>query len=514
MDTVERQALEFLKNGDYAKAAELYVQLALGEPDNEKYLLNAARCYERNEESKKAAVGLYKKILTLNPQSFEALSALSNLYYGVKKYEKSADYAQQALALQPENFATQLTLANTLYAQGRFTEALGLYDALLALKPDSYIVLLNLANTHYSLAHFEKAFSYAEQAVDKRPSSFEPYVIAGNSLVELNRLKEAYPFLKRASELAPDSAWVCGSISSLFQQLENWKQGLHYAWKALSFKNKSAKADDFINFGYALYEAKDEGEDELVDKYLTRFEEKFPQNPIAHYISASLRDTQDVTSGDLDYIKTLFDGFAPSFDGTLAELDYQVPQLMASAVKDSSFKTAVFKKRRILDLGCGTGLCAEALREFFPRAEYVGVDISERMLAMAEAKNIYQELYASDIESFFADNATLPPYDLIVSGDVFTYMGTLKPVLKAIAQALKFNGFLCFSISKNIFNQNDFYLTPSGRFVHSIAYVCRLLKYFGFEVQHQQEAFLRHEGRKDIEGYIIVAKKTLEIVYS
>ena len=45
-----------------------------------------------------------------------------------------------------------------------------------------------------------------------------------------------------------------------------------------------------------------------------------------------------------------------------------------------------FRPRRILELCCGSGSTLKALGQAFPKAEVVGVDISERMVRMASAK--------------------------------------------------------------------------------------------------------------------------------
>ena len=120
-------------------------------------------------------------------------------------------------------------------------------------------------------------------------------------------------------------------------------------------------------------------------------------------------------------------------------------------------------------------------------------------------------LYADDIMSFL--DASTDVYHAVTAGDVLTYMGDLKPLFREIAGKIKFGGLLCFSISKNIYNQNDYYLSSSGRFAHSLAYIHRLLKYCGFEVLKQEERVLRREGVHDVEGYVILASKNIEVVF-
>lgn len=510
VNELEQNALDFLKNGEYEKAAKLYLQLAVGAPENENFLIAAANCYD-NAGDKKLALSLYKKALNLNPQSLSALLNVSTLYYELKKYDKSADFAARALAVKEGNFAAIMNLGNSLYSRGEYEEALKYYEKLYELNPNSYNAILNIANTCYSLNRYVRAIEYAKIALEKRPTDSAPYIIAGNSFIELSKSDEAAKLLKRATELAPESDWLCNSLSNLFRKMGNWRQCLHYAWKAFSLKKGGISADSHINFGYLLYEAYDEGQNELAFKYLERWEAVFPDNPIVHHISCALRNEQAVDTTDLSYVKGLFDGFASSFDEILRDLDYKVPELIADFLKDT-LKTKLFKKRQILDLGCGTGLCAEALKPYFPNEEFYGVDVSEKMLEAAGKKSIYKELYCDDIINFLEDVET--PYHAVVAGDVLTYIGELKPLFRLMIKAVKANGLFCFSISKNTLNQSDYFLTPSGRFVHSITYVRRLLKYYGFEVIRQEEHVLRHEGAKEVEGVVVLARKEIEVVFA
>ena len=506
---LETRALAFLKDKEYDKAAKIYLQLALNAPENEKFLLAAASCYDRLQD-KKTAMGLYKKALSVNPQCFTALINLATDYYELAKYDKTIYFAEKALALQANDFAALLNLGNAYYTLGKNEEAFAYYERLYSLNPNSYNVLLNLASTCYNLGQFPRAVELAEKAIEKRPISAEPYILAGNSLIELFRHEEAYVYLKKAAEMVPTSAWLCNFIANMFQKMGNWKQCLHYAWRAFGIKKENVSADDHINLAYLLYEALDDGQGELVERYLTRWESLYPDDPIVHHTACALRNDQKIEAMDLGYVKKLFDGFASSFDVILGDLDYQVPYLIAEKLR-YNLKTKLFKKRRILDLGCGTGLCSAALKTYFPNEEYYGVDVSERMLDMAEKKHIYTALYADDIMSFL--DANEQSFHAAVAGDVLTYMGNLRPLFRRLTSALKINGLFCFSISKNLENNNDYLLTPSGRFVHSLGYVQRLLKYYGLKTISVDEAVLRHEGARNVEGFVILAQKEIEVVF-
>lgn len=506
---LEEKALDLIKNAEYEKAGKIYLQLAINNSEDERFLISAANCFDTFGD-KKVALGLYKKVLEKNPQSLMALLNISAIYYEFKKYDKAQLFAQNALDIKKDNFSAMLTLGNVEYAKGNYADALVYYEKMYELNSNSYLAILNIANTSYSLGDFIKAIEYGIMAIKKRPYSTDAYVIVGNSYIELAKTENAVKYLQKAAELSPNSAWVCNSIANLFQKQGNWKQGIHYAWKTFGLKNENVVADDHINFGYALYEALEAGHKDLVLKYASGWLKLYNDNSIVKFICSAIVSEKGVSKTDLEYVTHLFDGFASSFDNILSELDYCVPELIANQLKDC-LKTKLFKKRRILDIGCGTGLCVEALRKFFPNEEYYGVDISERMLEVARRKELYIELHQNDVISFLQNDSNI--YHAVVAGDVLTYMGDLRELFREVSRVVKFNGYFCFSITKNVHNSNDYFLTPSGRFVHSISYILKLLKYCGFEIVVQQEEFLRHEGQKDIIGYVVLARKAIEVVF-
>ncbi|MBP0575354.1 methyltransferase domain-containing protein, partial [Mycobacterium tuberculosis] len=63
---------------------------------------------------------------------------------------------------------------------------------------------------------------------------------------------------------------------------------------------------------------------------------------------------------------------------------------------------------RGLDLGCGTGLMAEALAGRVAHLE--GVDLSSAMVAKARAKGLYADLRVADVVADLRD-AARPAYD-------------------------------------------------------------------------------------------------------
>ena len=114
--------------------------------------------------------------------------------------------------------------------------------------------------------------------------------------------------------------------------------------------------------------------------------------------------------------------FAELYDSTFAaSLGYIYPLGIASVLSEQQRPQGA-----ILDIGCGTGLVATAIRKVEPTAVIDGVDISPDMLGKARAKGEYRDLIAADLTADCSHIAT--DYAAVVSAGTFTF-GHLGPEL-------------------------------------------------------------------------------------
>ena len=154
-------------------------------------------------------------------------------------------------------------------------------------------------------------------------------------------------------------------------------------------------------------------------------------------------------------------------------------------------------------MGCGTGLCAPLFR---PIARTLhGVDLSPRMIDKARDRSLYDSLEVSDIlTSLQAYDAA---WDLVVSTDVFIYVGGLRAVFAACSAALRPGGMFAFSV-ESATESEAFVLTGAGRYAHSIAYIQQLATDSGFSELAQRSVVVRKDkGRVDVNGYIFLLRR-------
>jgi len=105
--------------------------------------------------------------------------------------------------------------------------------------------------------------------------------------------------------------------------------------------------------------------------------------------------------------------------------------------------------RRVLDLGCGAGQLAHHLAEH-GAAEVTGVDLSERMLALARAERSHPRLtYVREA----LETVTFPRerFDLVVSSLAIHYVADYRGLMQRIAGWLGPGGILVYSTEHPVY---------------------------------------------------------------
>lgn len=427
-------------------------------------------------------------------------------------YEQGHLSDSQALCLQilksaPDNPSILITLGNIFYVKNDYDSALRYYARVLQKNQHDYPALINVANCCYELKRYDDAIRYAELALEKDSHNKHAYLVLGNSYLAQENYAQAIANLEQAVKIDSSDPWTYNTLSQAYQKNGNYIASLSNAWKAVE---KSPAGDDsqHINLGYLFYEIAAEKGIEVITECVDLWNKKYGQNPVVAYIVNSLFGNTKIKSANPNYVRNIFDVFAPDFDAVLAALDYRAPALIRRSMEEV-YPPSSYGKLHILDLGCGTGLCGEFLHKYAAKKSLIGVDLSSKMLEVVAGKNLYSELVNSDINRYLEYNNkyTETSFDLIVAADVFTYLGDLREVFENANKALVSGGRIIFTVSENFANKNDYFLHMSGRFLHSFSYIKNVLKMSCFELEFYHYEKLRNEGDKSVMGYIISARK-------
>ena len=133
----------------------------------------------------------------------------------------------------------------------------------------------------------------------------------------------------------------------------------------------------------------------------------------------------------------------------------------------------------VLDLGCGTGLCGQAIKPWAHRLH--GVDVSPRMMELARARDVYDMLHEMELVEFLA-RCQDSEWDIVLAADVLVYLGALEALIGEARRVLRPGGRLMLSIEE-LDTQDDYALRPTGRYAHAAGYLERLAAEHGFTVE-------------------------------
>lgn len=369
---------------------------------------------------------------------------------------------RRACEADPGHVAARFNLAVALHAEGRHPEAERAYRQALALKPDLVQALNNLANLCLEGGRVDEALATLVQATKTAPAFAPPWNNLGNVLLRMARTEEAAAQFAKALEIDPAFREAHENLGRSLQTLGRPVEALPHLEAALA-----ARPDD-----------------------------------------ASLRFLRDAASGagparpPDEFVSRLFDDMAAQFDEHLVgRLGYRIPQRLVEVL--GGWLDSRPPPRRVVDLGCGTGLVADALRGRFE--DLLGVDLSPKMVERALARKLYARVEAGELSAFLSTQPDASA-DLVVAADVFVYVGDLACVVAQAARVLTPEGRLAFSAEGGGPGEG-FHLGPTGRYAHDDGYVRTLAAAHGLSVAHASPETIRAERGAPVGGRLFVLEK-------
>lgn len=392
-----------------------------------------------------------------------------------------------------EQARTAFLQGTAAFAEQRFDDAAQAFSHALALSPGRPSVVLNLGVTRLHQGQPAAALPLLEAATAALPDAADAWSALALAHHQLERWADSSRSHAHALALGADSAALRLRLAESLS-----RQGLGTA--AIEHYEKALEADD------TLVEAWSALGDVLRESgHLARAADCYQRaldlgaDPALHqYYLAALRPEAALVEAPRTYVQALFDSYAHDFeDHLVGHLGYQGHRVLIEQLPPGCPGYVA----RVLDLGCGTGLCGPLLRPLARRL--VGVDLSAGMLRHARQAGCYDELVQADVATHLHGTADRP--DAIVAADVFIYIGDLDAVLAGVRRVLKPSGLLAFSV-ETADDTVDFELRPSSRYAQSAHYVKTLAQRHGLVVEQQEETTLRLDQREPVAGLLFLLR--------
>ncbi|HEV7267181.1 MAG TPA: tetratricopeptide repeat protein [Falsiroseomonas sp.] len=385
------------------------------------------------------------------------------------------------------------------HARGDLEGAARRYRQVLAQRPRDGNALNLLGVVARQQGDLARALDLAAQAVAARPDSPIFLVNQGAALAEAGRLAEAARALRSALAHRPDDPVALRNLGQVLTTAGDPRAALTPLRRAVALA--PAAPEPWLALAHALREAGEANEAVAAARRLLAIAGVAPALAAqARFLLAALGADAAPDRAPAAYVRELFDQYATRFDEDLqSSLGYRTPALLAALIEAAGIPPD--GSRRVLDLGCGTGLSGVALRPFASRL--VGLDLAPRMLAEAQKRGIYDALAEADLLDWLPQQSAA--FDLVAAADVLNYLGDLTPALAAIRGALVPGGIAAFSIEAGA--GVPFVLGEGMRYRHDPVHVAQLAHGAELVELARRDAVLREEKSVPVAGVLFVLRR-------
>ncbi|MEO1527510.1 MAG: tetratricopeptide repeat protein [Planctomycetota bacterium] len=410
--------------------------------------------------------------------------------------KEAEELYESALKQTPDNADALHFLGILRHQQGRSEEAIGLVRKSLVSNPHYVDARVNLGNIYKETERYDEARRAYQWVIDRNSKHAESLNNLAVVLRVLDDTEQAIELFERAIIQQPQNATFHQNLGNALKSVARVEDALTAYRRAVELDPKMTTAH--LSLGRALYVFGRIEEAVVVYKQWLQVE---PENAVAKHMLAACEGGQVPERCSDEFVKQSFDAFASSFDEVLDRLEYRAPSLIEEAVTETLPEPS--RQFSILDAGCGTGLCGEALRSYASRL--VGIDLSPKMLVKASARKCFDELQEAELSEFMVTHTN--EFDVIISADTLVYFGALERAFDAASIALRGNGYLLFTVEHwEQPTEIGYQLNPHGRYSHGEQYVRNSLHRAGFEVLAMDQETLRREVRRPVTGLVVTAQ--------
>lgn len=559
-DELFNQANALHHDHQLSAAIELYEQVLKANPKHSPSLhfLGLAQAQLGQAER---AIGYLNKALSFDPNNAVIYNNLANVYKQLAQLKEAALTYQKALSLDPNYAQAHHNLANVYAMQDLYQQALSHYHAALQIAPDFAPAHFNLGLLFLKQAKLDAARIQFQNVVTLNPKHIDAQFYLGVLALEANDLDPAKAAFLAVLKENNNHIEALTNLGVIAVKTEEGQAAIDYFSKALALDNNHLEArnnlaatfihhDRFENalmhYDYLLQ--KDPNNIEYLynsgvaqmalghlNEAINHFEHLLSQegkhfaalnNLAAIYIRLKEKDKakhllqQAINVNPLDkasqhmlnalsghiqsaetspeYALNLFNNYALYYDQHVQNyLKYALPNQILTLLSELDI-TAV---DITLDLGCGTGLTGQVLRDL--TKTLIGVDLAKKMLELARNKGIYDQLIESEALEYL--HTTQQTYDLIVAADVLPYFGDLSPLFVEISHHLKAKGYFVFTTEISV--TLPWQLQASARFSHHEHYLEELSEANAMQLVAKKQIIARHQDGQPLYVLLIALQK-------
>ena len=244
---ITNQLQNLYNNGDFSAVIEKTKVLLLQFP--EKFVLwNALGASYLQKEMIDQAVFAFDKVLSINPNYFEAYANLGVALVKQNKLDEAVEVYNKAILLKPDYAIAYNNLGNVLKDLKKYNEAIEAYKKALSLVPDYTDPYYNMGNAFKEQGKLKEAIQAYKNFISFNPNRPVAYNNLGNALKDQGKLDEAIEAYNQALSLDPNYSLAHSNKGIDLKDLGKTDEAIKSYEKALSLNPNYAETHLNLSF--------------------------------------------------------------------------------------------------------------------------------------------------------------------------------------------------------------------------------------------------------------------------
>ncbi|MHC4077235.1 MAG: O-linked N-acetylglucosamine transferase family protein [Planctomycetota bacterium] len=209
--------------------------------DSTASLLAEAVRHHRSGELE-AAERLYRQILEVDPEHFDALHLAGLVAYRRGRFGEAVELITRAVGVNPNNAEACYRLGNAVVRQGDLEQAIGWYERAVQLQPDYPEACYNLGTAMTQLDRTDEAIRWYERAIKSKADYPEACFNLGNAVSRQGRLQEAVEWYRKALQINPELTAVHNNLANMLMEQGELEGAITHYRQALELEPGYAEA--------------------------------------------------------------------------------------------------------------------------------------------------------------------------------------------------------------------------------------------------------------------------------
>ncbi|MDD5425652.1 MAG: tetratricopeptide repeat protein [candidate division Zixibacteria bacterium] len=193
-----------------------------------------------NTGNKEQSIKYFRRNLLVNPNSFQALANISEVYYDLKRFDSAHYFLTRVVELAPDNPRYLEKLSHTELVRGEVASSLEHLLQAEKYKPDDVDIQTNLGVIYSQLEKYPEALVHFRRAQRLAPEAYQQNMNLGLAFNNLQNMDSAYYYFTRCQKLEgqgpQNDLTLITKLIYIEKSLGNFPKALEYAFQAVKIQ--------------------------------------------------------------------------------------------------------------------------------------------------------------------------------------------------------------------------------------------------------------------------------------